>query len=55
MKKWSKQKQIGINLTEMTLAELNQHLRQFYAEARNKDGEHFGRAIVLSLRNGIER
>ena len=39
----------------MTLAELDQHLRQFYAEARNKDGGNYGRATLLSLRNGIER
>ena len=52
---WSKQKQIGINLAEMTLAELGQHLGQFYAEARNKDGGNYNRATLLSLRNGIER
>ena len=46
---WSKQKQIGINLAEMTIAELDQHLRQFYAEARNKDGGNYGRATLLPL------
>ena len=51
---WSKQKQIGINLAEMTLPELDQHLRQFYAEARNKDGGNYGRATLLSLKNGID-
>ena len=46
---WSKQKQIGINLAEMTLSELN------YAEARNKEGGNYSWATLLSLRNGIER
>ena len=52
---WSKQKEIGINLAEMTNTELDVSLRQFYAEARNKEGENYGRATLLSLRNGIGR
>ena len=35
---WSKQKEIGINLAEMTIIELDESLRQFYAEARSKEG-----------------
>ena len=37
---WSKQKEIGINLAEMTITELDESLRQFCAEARNKEGEN---------------
>ena len=51
---WSKLKQIGINLAEMTLSELDYNIRQFYAETRNR-GEKYSRATLLSLRNGIER
>ena len=35
---WSKQKEITINFAEITLSELDQRLRQFYAEARSQDG-----------------
>ena len=52
---WSKQKEIAINLAEMTITELDESPRQFYAEARNKEGENYSRATLLSLRNGIER
>ena len=52
---WSKQKDIGISLAEMSIDELDRNLRQFYAEARNKDGDNYSRATLLSLRNGIER
>ena len=52
---WSKQKAIGVSLAEMTVEELDKNLRQFYAEARNKEGENYSRATLLSLRNGIER
>ena len=46
---WSKQKEIGINLAEMTITELDESLRQFYAEACNKEGENYSRATLLSL------
>ena len=39
----------------MAVEELDRNLRQFYAEARNKEGENYSRATLLSLRNGIER
>ena len=39
----------------MTNTELDESLHQLYAEARNKEGENYGRATLLSLRNGIER
>ena len=34
---------------------MDQVLRQFYAEARNKEGKPYSRSTLLSLRNGIER
>ncbi|KAL9965496.1 hypothetical protein ACROYT_G029302 [Oculina patagonica] len=52
---WSKQKALGVSLAEMTVQELDKSLRQFYAEARNKEGGNYSRATLLSLRNGIER
>ena len=39
----------------MSIQELDENLRQFYAEARNCNGENYSRATLLSLRNGIER
>ena len=39
----------------MAVEELDRNLRHFYAEARNKEGENYSRATLLSLRNGIER
>ena len=35
--------------------ELDNNLRAFYAEARNKDGNEYGKSTLLSLRSGIER
>jgi len=39
----------------MTCEEIDKNLRQFYAEARNKSGEIYSRASLLSLRNSLER
>jgi len=52
---WRKQKAIGVHLAEITIKEIDRSLKQFYAKARNKGGENYGRATLLSLRNGIER
>jgi len=52
---WSKQKQLGITSAEMSIQELDENLRQFYAKARHRNGENYSRATLLSLRNGIER
>ena len=52
---WSQKKGITINLAEVTLSELDQRLRQFYAEARNQDGGNHSRATLLAFRNNIER
>ena len=39
----------------MSIQELDENLRQFYAEARNRNGENYSRATLLSLRNDIKR
>ena len=52
---WSKQKQRGITLAEMSIQELDENLRQFYAKARSCNGENYSHATLSSLRNGIER
>ena len=52
---WSKQKEIAINLAEMTLSELHYNHRLFYAEARNKERKNYSRSTLLSLRNGNKR
>ena len=39
----------------MTNKELDNNLRQFYAEARTKDGELYSRSSLLGFRNAIER
>jgi len=51
---WSKQKQLGITLAEMSIQEVDENLRQFYADARNRNGENYSRATLLSLRDGTE-
>ena len=39
----------------MTNEELDKNLRKFYGEARNKNGEEYGRSSLLQIRNSIER
>ena len=39
----------------MNNKELDNYLRQFYAEARTKDGELYSRSSLLGIRNAIER
>ncbi|XP_078362624.1 uncharacterized protein LOC144646519 [Oculina patagonica] len=42
-------------LHEQTDEELDNNLRAFYAEARNKEGNEYGKSTLLCLRSGIER
>ena len=44
-----------MRLHEMKNQELDSKLRQFYAEARTKDGQLYSRSSLWSLRNAIER
>ena len=39
----------------MTIGQLDTNLRRFYAEARKKDGETYGKKTLLGFRHGIER
>ena len=39
----------------MTIGQLDANLRKFYAEARKKDGETYGKKTLLGFRHGIER
>ena len=39
----------------MTNSELDANLWRFYAEARKKDGETYGKKMLLGFRHGIER
>lgn len=52
---WSEAKGIQANIEDMSFEELDINLRKFYAEARSQNGDHYSRATLLSLRNGIER
>ena len=42
-------------LHEQSEKELDNNLRAFYAEARNKEGKEYGKSTLLCLRSGIER
>ena len=39
----------------MTFESLDNVLRRFYAEARTKKGEEYGRSSLLGIRNALER
>ena len=52
---WAAGRGINGNLEEKSKQELDDNLRQFYAEARNKSGANYSRSTLLCLRNGIER
>lgn len=34
---------------------LDKHLRLFYAEVKNKDGEDYSKSTLLGIRHGLER
>ena len=52
--KWAQQKNVEKPLHEQSEQELDNNLRAFYAEARNKEGKEYGKS-TLCLRSGIER
>ncbi|CAB4021570.1 Hypothetical predicted protein [Paramuricea clavata] len=54
-KEWALQRNISKELHEQSEEELDQNLRVFYAEVRNKTGENYGKSTLLGLRSGIER
>jgi len=52
---WASARGIDENIGGKTKEELNNNLRLFYAEARNKDGGIYSRSTLLGFRSGIER
>jgi len=48
---WCNDKGVDKKLSELSDVELGQVLRQFYAEARAKDGEVYSRFSLLAIRN----
>ena len=40
---------------KMTVGQLDTNLRRFYAEARNKSGEPYGKSTLLGFRHSFER
>ncbi|KAK3727599.1 hypothetical protein QZH41_005923 [Actinostola sp. cb2023] len=50
-----KEKTIKTSLEEMTIGQIDANLRRFYAEARKKDGEMYGKKTLLGFRHAIER
>ena len=52
---WALSRGINDELSTKSKEELNENLRLFYAEARNKEGGNYSRSTLLGFRNGIER
>ena len=52
---WAIHKGITKEIHQQSNEELNNNLKVFYAEARNKDGGAYSRSTLLGFRNGIER
>ena len=52
---WASARGIDENIGGKTKEELNNNLRLFYAEDRNKEGGNYSRSTLLGFRNGIER
>lgn len=46
---------IDDDIGQKSKEQLNENLRLFYAEARNKNGGNYSRSTLLGFRNGIER
>ena len=52
---WAQHKNVEKPLHEQSEQELDNNLRAFYAEARNKEIKEYGKSTLLCLRSGIER
>ena len=52
---WAQHKNVEKPPHEQSDDELDNNLRGFYAEARNKEGKDYGKSTLLCLRSGIER
>ena len=47
LSEWCQEREKTKKIGDMDDEELDVTLRQFYAEARNKNGEHYGRSTLL--------
>ena len=52
---WCRERKIAKPLLHMSELELNEALRRFYAEARNKNGGEYSRSSLLGFRSAVER
>ena len=52
---WTQHKNVEKTLHEQSDQELDNNLRAFYGEARNKEGKEYEKSALLCLRSGIER
>ena len=52
---WCRECKIAKALLQMSELELNETLRRFYAEARNKNGGEYSRYSLLGFRSAVER
>ncbi|CAB4038849.1 Hypothetical predicted protein [Paramuricea clavata] len=54
-KEWAKVRQTTMELHEMDNVTLDNHLRLFYAEVKNQDGDDYSKSTLLGLRHGLGR
>ena len=52
---WCRERKIAKPLLHMSELELNEALRRFYAETRNKNGGEYSRSSLLGFRSAVER
>ena len=52
---WAMQRNVEKPLHKQSDQKLDNNLRKFYAEARNKEGIEYGKSTLLCLRSGIEQ
>ena len=52
---WADEKGYNQELHELTVEEVDEKFRLFYAEDTNKQGEEYSKNTLLGLRSGFER
>ena len=50
---WAREKKINKQVHELSVEELDELLRQFYVEARNKKGEEYSKSLSLVLETAL--
>ncbi|KAK3755966.1 hypothetical protein QZH41_005450 [Actinostola sp. cb2023] len=55
IEEWCRDRGLPSNLLTMRYDDMDNVLRRFYAEARTKKGEEYGRSSLLGFRNAVER